>query len=322
MARSTKAILIAVVAVAATIACLKLHERGVKRRCDEKLAHMIQTSVDAAGSKNQQAVRVCEAEINTILAQHFPEVARQGQKTAKDIATYGSCCKIVYSLAKDKIKGSNTTGQYLDTRMQAHLDRPLRKLSGDLETAIGRFELSLRENTVGLARDLAQMNPHNPARTISLPLELQSNTDIDKAIKNLGISGVTIGASIPWDVWFVLNTQLVKPLASKAATTAALLFATDAVEAATEAAIAAEGPETFFIADIIAFGGALWTLHDISSTRKKFEREMKRSLDNIMPDVRRDIQKQGLDDVHAMLKEHQRLQDEIRQRAVQECARD
>jgi hypothetical protein len=40
----------------------------------------------------------------------------------------------------------------------------------------------------------------------------------------------------------------------------------------------------------------------------------------MMPDVRRDLQKQIIDNVHSILKEHQRLQDEIRQQSVRELA--
>jgi hypothetical protein len=317
MTRNNKLLLIAAVVAAATITYFKLRETAVERRADEKLAHMIQISVDAAGSKNQQAVRLCETDINTILAQQFPEISRQGQIAAADIATYNSCCKLIYSLARDKIKGSSTTAQYVDERVQAHLGTPLRKLSSDLEAAISRFELSLKENTVGLARDLAQMNPQNAARTISLPVDVKSNTDVNQALKNLGLGGVTVGVMIPLDVWAVMSTKLVKSLVTKVATLAARMFARPAAAAAAEVTIAAaDGPLP--IGDIIAVIGGILTTYDVYSTQKQFEREMKQSMENMMPEVRRDLQKQILDHVHAILKDHQRLQDEIRQRSVQE----
>ena len=102
MTRNNKALLVAAVVVIAAIAYFKTRETPV----EDKLSRMIQFSVDAANAKNQQAVSLCESEINAMLAQQFPEVTRQGLLAAQDIASYGSCCKIIYSLARDKIKSS------------------------------------------------------------------------------------------------------------------------------------------------------------------------------------------------------------------------
>ena len=315
MARNNKALLIGAVIAVAVIAFVKVQETAVQRRNNQKYSTMIQISVEAAGAKNQQAVRLCETEINTILSQQFPEVARQGQKAAEDLAAYSSCSKIIYLLVRDKIKSSSTTAEYVDECLQSRMGQPLKKLSSDLESAMGRFELTLRENTVGLARDLAQMNPRNDGRTISLPVDLKSNTDINQALKNLGLGGVALGVAIPLDVGAVLSTKIVKSLVSKVVAAAARMFARPAAAAAAEVTIAAaDGPLP--IGDIIAALGAIWTAYDVYSTQKQFEREMKAAMEDMMPDMRRDIQKQVLAHVHSILKEHQRLQDAIRQQSV------
>ena len=207
MTRSSKGLLITVVAIAVVaiaVVAIATSTTGINNTEDpkpssgkEELARRIQISVDVAGSKNKQAVLFCDTEINTILALQFPEVERQGQKAAEDIAAYGSCCKIIYSLVRDKIDKKNTTDLYVDEQMQANLSPPLRQLSGDLETTIGRFDLLLRESTVGLAYDLAAMNPRNSAGNISLPVDLKSNNYIREALKNLGFGVVTVGIFIP-----------------------------------------------------------------------------------------------------------------------------
>jgi hypothetical protein len=48
---------------------------------------------------------------------------------------------------------------------------------------------------------------------------------------------------------------------------------------------------------------------------------MKTSVENMMPDVQRDIQKQVQEHIHSILKEQQRLQDEIRQHSIREYAK-
>lgn len=316
MTWNNKALLAVAIVIIIAIAYFKTCETPVT----DKFSHMIQFSVDAANAKNHQAVGLCESEIKAILAQQFPEVTRRGLLAAQDIASYGSCCKIIYLLALDKIKSSNATAEYIGDRMHSCMEQPLKKLSGDLETAIGRFDLSLKQNTVGLARELAQMNPHNQGKTISLPSDLKSSDDINKALNNLGLGGVTIGISIPLDVWAVLNANIVKSITAKVAAAAARMFARPVAAVAAEVTIAAaDGPLP--IGDIIAIIGGLWTAYDIYSTQKQFELEMKKSVENMMPDVQRDIQKQVLDHIHSILKEHQRLQDEIRQHSIQEYAK-
>ncbi len=317
MKRNSKALLIFAVVVVATIIYSKTHEKKVTPRQD-KLAQMIQISVDAAGSKNQQAVRLCEADINTILDQQFSEYTRQGKGAAEDLATYGSCCKIISLMAIDKIKGSNTTIQYVDERIQSHLNNSSKKLSGDLETAIGRFELSLKGNTVGLAQDLAQINPSNATAITSLPVDLKTNLDINQAIRNFGFNVTENIISLSFDISAVLRTPIVKALVSDVVRIAGRLFAKQAAEAAAEGAVASAGPETLGIADGIAILGAMWTAHDIYSSQKQFEQDMKQSVDNMMSDVHRKIQKQVLDQVHAILEEHQQMQDKIRQQAEEQ----
>ena len=320
MTRNNKALLAAVIVVVSAIAYFKTRETAVTGSIEEKLARMIQLSVDATNAKNRQAFGLCESEINAILSQQFPEVTRQGLLAGKDIASYGSCCKIIYSLARDKITSSNTAAEYVDAQMHAYMEQPLKKLTGDLETAIGRFDLSLKENTVGLARELAQMNPRNAGKAIVLPTDVKSSDDINKALNNLGLGGITIGISTPLDIWAVMNAKIVKSITAKVTASATLMFARPAAAAVSEVAIAAaDGPLP--IGDIIAVIGGLWTAYDIYSTQKQFEVEMRTSVENMMPDLQRSIQKQVIGHIHSISKEHQRLQDEIRQHSIREYAK-
>lgn len=316
-----KEMLIAAAVSAVMVIGVKMQKTAViARRGAAQLSRAMQVGVTVAGSKNQQAFSSFEAEFNSILAGQFPEIERQGQRAAEDLATFGSCNKIICSMVADKIKGTDATAQYVDGRMQAHLGSPLKKMSEDIETALRRFELELKENTVGLARELAQANPRHADKGIALPDGLQSNADIDQALKKLGINAIATGIVIPLDVWAVMNAKMIKSLVSKVATTAARMFARPAAAAAAEVTIAAaDGPLP--IGDIIAVIGGIFTVVDVCRTQKQFEREMKEATGNMMPDVRRDIQKQVMDHARAILKEHQRLQDEICQKSQQDCKR-
>lgn len=321
MKRNSMALVIAAVAVAATITYLKVHKMKVENRNNAELDTMVQFSSNAAKAKNLQAVHQCETNINTILVSHFRVVYIRGQIAAEDIATYGSCCNIIYVLAKDKLRGSDATGLYVKERLQGGLGDSLKELSQDLETSISQLELSLRKNTVGLAQDLAQLNPHNRTRTLAMPaVDLKTDSDINRALMCLGLNGVTVGVVIPLDVWSVLSSKIVKTLVSKISVAAARMFARPAAAAAAEVIVAgADGPLPF--GDIIAVIGGLYTTYDVYSTQKQFENEMKQSMANILPDAFLGAQKQVLEQVYAILKDHQGLQAKICQISVQEFAK-
>ena len=72
----------------------------------------------------------------------------------------------------------------------------------------------------------------------------------------------------------------------------------------------ADGPLP--IGDVIAAVGGVWTAYDIYATRGEFERELKTTLANALPDMKRSIHDQLITRIRGTLDAHRRVQDSIR----------
>lgn len=279
----------------------------------------IQLSMNAANTKGDQALQLCRREIDSILQREFAEAERKGSAAAEEMAGYGSCCHIIYLLAKDKIRGTSAAPEYVGQELGSRLRPSLETCSADLNAALERFDSALKKNTVTLAAELAQMNPAAGDRPIEVSTHVRTNGDLDNALRNLGFQSAGIGVSFVFDFWAILNTGLGNGLISKAATAAAGIFARPAAAAAAEVSLAAaDGPLP--IGDFIAVIGGVWTAYDIYSSRQEFERELRTALANALPELKRSVHGQVEDHLRSILTDYQRLQDDIRNTSVRNFA--
>ena len=241
-------IVAAVVAIAATVGLRSQQSPVVVRSVPADVAagnhDRIQLSVAAATARNEQATRLCESEINMILAREFPELA-------------------------------------------------------------------LRESTVTLATELAQMGPSQSGQPVNIAVDVRTSGDLDQALRNLGLSGGVLAATGGFDVVAIMNTSVFRSMIRTIVELAASLFATPAATAAGSAAVAvADGPLP--IGDAIAVVCGAWTAYDVYSTRREFEREIKAGLTNALPEMKRNVHHQLMERIHSLQSDYQRAQDRIR----------
>jgi hypothetical protein len=275
------------------------------------LYERIQISMAAATSRNEQAVALCESEINAILGREFAEIAHEGDEAAEEVATYSSCCGIIYRLAKDKVFGGTNAADYVDAELGGRLRPTLHACARQLDTALARFDRSLAESTVTLAGELAQVGGSASNASLDVKVAVRPTDDLDATLRNLGFNAAAIGVGLTLDAWAILNTKLVQGLVTKAASMAASMFARPAAAAAAEMTIAvADGPLP--IGDVIALVGGAWTAYDIYATRAEFERELKTTLANALPDMKRSVHDQLMTRIRGTLDAHRRVQDSIR----------
>jgi hypothetical protein len=275
------------------------------------LYERIQLSVAAATTRNEQALALCESEINTILAREFAEIAHEADEAAEDVATYSSCCGIIYRLAKDQVFGGTAATDYVDQELGGRLRPALHTCSQELDTALARFDRSLAESTVTLASELAEARGGADDAKVAVAVDVRYSDDLDAALQNLGFDAAAIGVSATLDVWALLNSRLVSGLLTKATGMAASMFARPAAAAAAEMTVAvADGPLP--IGDVIAVAGGLWTAYDIYATRAAFEAELKTTLANALPDMKRSVHDQVMIRIRGTLDAHRRAQDSIR----------
>ena len=280
-------------------------------RASDAVFERIKLSMAAAVARNAEAARACEHELDRILDREFAEIQRRADRAAEEVSTYQSCTTIIYRLAKEKLGASASTTEYLDGEIRLRLQPALDTFERELDTALDRYDLALRASTVTLATELAQANPSADRRAIEIDVDARSSGDLDKALKDLGISagGLTIGGA--FDVAAILNSGLVRSLVGKVTQLAASIFAKPAATAAGSAVVAAaDGPLP--VGDALAVLGGIWTGYEVYSTRRQFEREIKDSLANAIPQMKRDVHHQVLERVRSLQDDYQRLQDKIR----------
>jgi hypothetical protein len=296
------------------------------------LSERIRLSVDAAQNRNEQAHRLCESEVNIILAREFQEIERQGNLAAENLSTYGSCCNIIYRLAKEQIWSSGASVQpaappgsplrvassskaYVQDGVLKEVQPVLDACAGELNTALDRYERALRTSTTTLAYELAQAG----AGAASMPSEIQAGMptqrDVDTALRNLGFDGVSIAVSSAFDIPAILNSTLLSGIVGKASQLAATTFARPAAAAAGSAVVAAaDGPLP--VGDGIALLGGAGIALQIYSARAEFEKAIKESLAKALPEMKRDVYSQVVERIHVLQAAYQQAQDEIRNQSV------
>ena len=271
----------------------------------------IQISMAAATTRNEQAIALCESDINRVLEREFAEINRKGDQAVAEVATYSSCCGIIYRLAKDKVFGGARAADYVDTELGNRLRPALRTCARELDTSLARFDRSLAESTVTLASELAQVRAAGNGSPFDVSVDVRPNDDLDSTLRNLGFDAAAISVGGMLDVWALLNSRLAQGLLTKATSTAASMFARPAAAAAAEMTVAvADGPLP--IGDMIALVGGAWTAYDVYATRAAFEQELKTTLANALPEMKRSVHDQVMTRIRGTLDAHRRVQDSIR----------
>jgi hypothetical protein len=275
------------------------------------LYERIQISMAAATTRNDQALALCESDINAVLSREFSEITREGGKAVAEVASYSSCCGIIGRLAKDQVFGGTSASAYVDQELGGRLRPALHTCSQELDAALARFDRSLAESTVTLASELAQARDASGNDPVTVAVDVRYSDDLDTALRSLGFDSAGVGVGLALDVWGLINSRLAQGLLTKATGMAASMFARPAAAAAAEMTVAvADGPLP--IGDAIALVGGLWTAYDIYATRAAFETELKTTLANALPDMKRSVHDQVMTRIRGTLDAHRRVQDSIR----------
>jgi hypothetical protein len=302
-----------VLAVLAVMGLTSQRQPVAVRELPAGLYDRVQLSVSAATARNEQATRLCESEINMILAREFPEIERAADRAAEEVSTYGSCTTIIYRLAKEQLGWSASTADYVEGEIRSRLQPSLDACGRELDAALARCELALKESTVTLASELAQANPSATGQPLDIAVDVRTSGDLDATLRGLGIGGGVLTIAGTFDAVAIMNTSLVRNLVAKIAQLAASIFAKPAATAAGSAAVAAaDGPLP--IGDALAIVGGLWTGYEIYATRAEFEQEIRASLTNALPEMKRSVHHQIMERIRVLQSDYQRAQDRIRNR--------
>lgn len=269
----------------------------------------IKPHTDSANNRNLNALKTFEMEVNRIIEHHKPKLRSAVSTAVQEAAGYGSCCKIVYYLAWDKVRGGNNAQDYLDTFSTQFLDPPVKAMGEELNEAVKDLNYKLRRSTLTLAADLAAPGPSAEGSRPSVPDKI-SHEDFDKALRNLGFDATSISISIVFEATAIGKNQLVAILRKTIRPIASRLFGKQVAKLAGSAVIAgADGPVP--VGDIIAAGGVIWTSYDIYSSQKEFEAELDTSWNNSLQEGTNKMHKQAIEYASELVEQHQALQGNI-----------
>ena len=114
--KQTLTVVLLAFAVIALIVFLKWQKSAVRRNPPQPkpaidYRDLITVHADQAYRRNLNALRAFEMNVERILGEYEDKVESAGRQAAEEGADYGSCCKIVYYLAWDKVKGDNEIGR-------------------------------------------------------------------------------------------------------------------------------------------------------------------------------------------------------------------
>lgn len=304
-----------------SIAYLKSQESPVKPELPlpkptVNYSQLIQTHTDQASRRNLNALHIYEMNINRIYKEYEPKLSGAAQKAAREAADYGSCGKIIWFLASDKVTGQHTTEEYLNSQIMPFLDPVFRSLRSDINVEIRKFDNDLRDSSVQLAYDLAALGPAQYASDTAVDFAAVGRSDFQRSLRNLGFNVAGIGVSGAFDAVALYNSRFVVDLWQEITDIAARMFGRE-VEVATASAAAAVADGPLPIGDCILLGGITWTGYDIYTSQKKFEKDINTSLDNQLAEVCNSLHKQAFEQATAMLTHYQKIQDNIGSQALE-----
>jgi len=193
------------------------------------------------------------------------------------------------------------------------MEPTVRTLCRELEIHLGHLDQELGRHTRVLAAALGRKDAENTI--ISARKASADGRESEEALRNLAFNGLSIGLSVPFDLWGLITTGWIRNLVKKEGLTAGRLFARPIAALATEAiAASADGPLP--ISDILALLGAGWTLYDVHAARRQFARELRTPVAAMMPGLRDTFRGAAYLRAHDILTAHQRDQEAIRGHAV------
>jgi len=280
----------------------------------------IKVHTDQASQRNLNALKLYELSVNKLIKEYEPKLGNAAREAAKEIASYTSCCAIVYYLAWDKIKNQNETEAYMNKKIKPLLDPVMHALAKDMNRVVQDFDYELRRSTVQLAFDLAKLKSDHGGADLKINVDEMSHLDIQQSLHNLGFNVVGIGIGIIFDTVALYKSQLLAPLWKKITAIAATMFGKQIAKLATLPALAAaDGPLP--IGDILALLGGIWTGYDIYAAQKEFEIEINASLGNLLTEAQNSAHKQVIAHATTLVMAYQKVQDEIGTQTLDQIAK-
>ncbi len=296
------------------IVCSKYQQSPVVRHASAPkstgdYAVLIQVRSDQASRRNLNAMKLFEYDVNRAITEHESKLKNVANAAAENVAEYESVGRIIYFMARDKVKGRHDTEAFLDRETKPFMAHAIQELAQDVGEAVRKLEYELRLSTMQFAVDLAAISPSQTGSVVNMDVD-ENRMDIQQSLRNLGfnVTGIVVAAS--FDAAVIAQSQLFRTVLRQISSIAARLFGKQIAWVGTSVVLAGvDGPLP--VGDILAIAGILWTAHDINESRRTFKNEINISLDNLLMEAEHNIYKQAVAQQKDLVREYQKLQEQI-----------
>lgn len=252
----------------------------------QALKDEVSALVKQHGSRSMELYRRFEQDLAVAGAGEFQEALDNIDGTVEIFSSVKTVGYLVYLLAYDKVKDTNTARDYMTEQLTPKIITPCMKGNAAVRECLGKFFHGLQENDnefrAALAQKLAAM-PQSGARSKADERFMQNLVKTQEQIITLATTKIAtiVGVTIEAFCWKQIRDALIR------------LLGETVIKAAASVGIAvADGPLP--IGDIIAIGGLIWCGYDIYQATKAIPDELRAILNKTVDSFRNDSRSEAM----------------------------
>lgn len=272
---------------------------------------IVRTYTDQAAKRNMNAMKSFELDIYRIANSYERRFRNAAVKASEEASAYTACVTLVYYMAWDKIASDHKAEKYIEETVQPYLHPLAQNFSREINAAMRELDADLHRSTLLLVKDLSAMNKITPKdRSPIGGGALNYQKEMEMALGNLAKSAASVLVSMAFDGVALWRSQIFQIFCGGVLSVANSVFGSAIAGLVSSGTIAiVDGPLP--VGDIIAVGGGAWTMYDIYSSRRDFEKDVHRSLENAAVDAVASAHTEGIRRASELLKEYQDFQDQV-----------
>lgn len=269
----------------------------------------IQTYAQQAATRNMNAIKSFELEIQRINSLYERKFRNATVKAAEDASEISSCIALTYYMAWDKITSDHEAENYIEGSIRPHMYPLAQDFAREINAAMRALDADLHRSTLLLAKDLyAETKVTQKDRPDIGKDALNYQKEMEVALRNLALNAASALVSIAFDGVALWNSHIFQSFCGVIIQIANSVFGSSIAAMISSGTVAiADG--LLPIGDIIALIGVGWTAYDIYSGRQEFEDNLHRSLENAVVDAVSSAHTEAVQRASELLKEYQDFQD-------------
>ena len=154
---------------------------------EKKIDHraIIQTYAQQAATRNMNAMKSFELEIQRINSLYERKFRHATGKAAEDASGIYSCVYLVYCMAWDKIASDHESENYIEDNIRPHMSPLAQDFAREINTAMRALDADLHRSTLLLAKDLYAETQVTQKSDLISAKRIKLSKEMEVALKTL-----------------------------------------------------------------------------------------------------------------------------------------